>query len=100
MATLRPTVHSRGRLFPDRLSICAGRDANIDAESDGVVAVYILHYRFCRPRGDEEQSAAESQSPVHGTQPVLDHNQWNAPGTIHRTIAANHMEEWDVFRNL
>ena len=100
MATLRPTVHRRGRLFPDRLSVCPWKDASIDDESDGVVAVNILHYCFCRSRVDEEQSAIESQSAVHGAQPVLDHHQWNAPGTIHRTIAANHMEEWNVFRNL
>lgn len=83
MATLRPTVYLRDGLFPDRLQICAGTDANIDTESNGRAAVHLLHYRVCRSRSDEEQSAVEPKSPVHGTQPVLDHHQWNASGTVH-----------------
>lgn len=100
MAHLRPTVHLRDGLLPDRLQICAWKDADIDPESDGGLTVHLLHYRFCWSRSDEEQSAAESQSPVHGAQPVFDDNKWNAPGTVHRTVTANDMEEWDLFRNL
>ena len=100
MAPLRPTLHLRDGLFPDRLPICAGRDANVDPESDRGVTVDLLHHRFCRSRGDEEQSAAESESLVHGSQSVLDNNQWNTPGSVHRTTVANGVEEWDLFCNL
>lgn len=100
MASLRPTVHLRDGLLPDRLQICAWKDPDIDPESDGGITVHVLHHRFCRPRIDEEQSAAESQSPVHGAQPVFDDNKWNTPGTVHRAVSANDLEERDIFRNL
>lgn len=100
MANLRSDLHLRHGIFSQRLQIRPGRDTDINAESDRDITVNLLHYRFCRSRVYEASHPAEPECFIHGTQPIPDHHQWNPSRPVHRTVASDRVEEWNILRHL
>ena len=100
MAYLREGVLRRQRLCSTRLQIRSWAYSHVDFLSNHDHACNILRYRFGRARIDEEQASLQAECAVHGTQSILDDDQWRFTSLIHRAVGANGVEAGSVLRHL